>query len=70
MTHDTYSEDYRHQCEVRWVLRLRVREGVRRAREYLEGVGKQRGVAAAQRLRQDCRAQWEAGNRGKHPDWR
>lgn len=46
----TWTEAHRHACEVRYVRAMRwdaERE------DYLTGVAKQRGAAAAQRLRRD-----------------
>jgi hypothetical protein len=51
----TYSEQYRHQCEVRYVLAMPTPE---RRRAYLDGVQAARGKAAADRLRADVRAAW------------
>jgi len=66
---DTNSEEYRHQCEVRQVLRWRVRSQAN-AYKYLEMVKVKRGLNAYNRLKNDCAAQWAKGNRGKHGDWR
>ena len=46
----TYSEQYRHECEVRYVLAMPSRE--QRA-EYLDSLVRKRSAAAAERLRQD-----------------
>lgn len=48
---DTTSEQYRHECEVRAVVRMKDDEA--RA-DYLRMVKRQRGEAAAQRLRMDA----------------
>lgn len=63
-------ETSRHQCEVRWVLELRAKEGHLRASGYLRRVGEKRGQKARERLEDDCREQWKLGNRGRHGDWR
>lgn len=66
---DTNSEEWRHQCEVRAVLRMRVRSQAE-AYDYLETVKEKRGLNAYNRLKNDCAAQWAKGNRGEHGDWR
>lgn len=62
--------EIRHRCEVRQLLRWRVEKGIEFARDYLAGVEKRRGQAAAKVLRDDVLAQWNAGNRGTVGDWR
>lgn len=54
---DTSSEAWRHQCEVLHVVAMPTR--AQRA-QYLDGLEKWRGQAAAQRLRDDVRAAWLA----------
>ena len=66
---DTYSEEYRHQCEVRGVLKRRVADRLN-ALEYLNLVDEKRGKKAGDRLRNDVMTQWRLGNRGEHLDWR
>jgi hypothetical protein len=51
---DTYSEAWRHHCEVRAVLLMPV--GQRRG--YFDLVGKRRGPVAAQTLRNDVYNTW------------
>jgi hypothetical protein len=63
-------EEHRHRCEVRQVLAWRVEHGLRYALDYVAAVGKARGESAAQQLRDACREQWAAGNRGASGDWR
>ena len=65
----TWSEEYRHQCEVRTVIRWR-REDRNKAHEYLEAVKKKRKEEAGQHLERDVRDQWSKGNRGAEGDWR
>ena len=60
------SEDFRHQCEVRYVLQLRVK-GRQQMFNYLEQVKKWRST---DKLEKDAREQWNKGNRGVHEDWR
>lgn len=66
---DTYSEEYRHQCEVRQVLRWRC-ESVQKVRDYFRAVEGARGADAVFRLKLDCVDQWRKGNRGEYGDWR
>jgi hypothetical protein len=61
--------DYRHQCEVREVLRMGAK-GRSRVDDYLAKVEKARGAEAASKLRDDAKAQWVLGNRGEGKDWR
>ena len=75
------TEQHRHRCEVRAVLRWRVSEGSAWVASWLaggtdangravKGVAQIRGQAAADRLRADCAEQWAKGNRGAPGDWR
>jgi hypothetical protein len=66
---DTSSEEYRHQCEVRYILQWRTADR-NVAVNYLSDVRRKRGDAAADRLEEDCKQQWAAGNRGAKGDWR
>ena len=61
-------EEYRHQCEVRQVLRWRV-EDRNKALEYLKLVREKRKEKAKQ-LELDCKKQWELGSRGDKGEWR
>ena len=47
-----------HRCEIKAVLRQCFPDG-KKAAEYLEVVEKKRGHLAAQRLRDDVRAEWK-----------
>lgn len=62
-------EHARHRCEVRQVLRWRA-ELKDKAIDYLQRVEKARGLAARQRIEDDCKAQWQRGNRGEKDVWR
>lgn len=62
----SYSEEFRHQCEVRMVIRWRM-EDRDRALRYLEGVKQKRGD---DKLERDVREQWKMGNRGKENEWK
>ena len=50
--------DELHQCEIKAVIRQCYPEGDK-AKEYFELVEKKRGHLAAQRLRDDVRAEWK-----------
>ncbi len=65
---DSVSECERHRCEVRYVLQLRVQDR-NKAMEYLSLVREKRKEKAKQ-LEDDCRKQWELGNRGDNGYWR
>lgn len=65
----TWSEEYRHQCEVRQVIKWR-REDRNKAIDYLESVKKKRGGGSGEKLERDVLTQWKLGNRGKEGDWR
>lgn len=66
---DTWSEEYRHQCEVRYVLQLRM-QGRQKMLDYLDAVKKERGVKPSEKLTNDAREQWNKGNRANEKDWR
>jgi hypothetical protein len=66
---DTYSEEYRHQCEIRQILRWRVQDR-NKALSHIERVREQRGDAAAKQLENDARSQWNKGNRGIKGEWK
>ena len=58
----TWSEEYRHQCEVRELIRERLLRGVAWLRNFLE----QKSVAKRRaKLEYDIREQWTKGNRGE-----
>ena len=60
------SEEFRHQCEVRYVLKLRLK-GRQQMLNYLEEVKKWRNP---DKLEKDSREQWNKNNRGNEGDWR
>jgi hypothetical protein len=66
---DTESEEYRHRCEVWAVIRWRAQDR-NKSSEYLQLVRKMRGNNAADKLENDCKEQWQRGNRGLKGDWR
>jgi hypothetical protein len=60
------SDEFRHQCEVRYVLQLRVK-GRQQMLDYFEEVKKWRST---DKLEKDAREQWNKNNRGNEGDWR
>jgi len=62
------SEQHRHRCEVRQVLKWRTQDR-NKAIEYLSIVRIKRGDRTAQLLEKDCMEQWTLGNRGNEGDW-
>jgi hypothetical protein len=60
------SEEFRHQCEVRYVLKLRLK-GRQPMLDYFEEVRKKRST---DKLEKDAREQWNKNNRGSEGDWR
>lgn len=63
------SEEYRHQCEVRQVLRWRA-ESRDKAVSYLQLVRQKRGDAKADKLERDTKEQWAKGSRGIEGEWK
>jgi hypothetical protein len=63
---DTWSEEYRHQCLVRYVIRWRIKNRT----EALKFLNDWEKKHKDKRLEEDVRRQWFRGNRGKHNDWR
>lgn len=62
----TWSEEYRHQCLVRYVIRLRVKNR-QEAIDFLKAWEKKHKDT---KLEEDVRKQWFRGSRGQHNDWR
>lgn len=65
---DTASMEFRHQCEVRQVIRWRIEDRAK-ALTYLEGVKKKRPEEGTV-LERDVVRQWKLGNRGQTGDWK
>ena len=63
---DTWSEEYRHQCLVRYVIRWRIKD----RKEALKFLNDWEKKHKDKQLEEDVRRQWFRGNRGKHNDWR
>ena len=62
-----FIEQERHKCEARYVLQLRVQDR-NKAMEYLSLVREKRKEKAKQ-LEDDCKVQWNLGNRGEKGEW-
>ena len=63
------SEQHRHRCEVRTILKWRTQDR-NKAIEYLSIVRNKRGDRVAQLLEKDCKTQWTLGNRGEDSQWK
>ena len=61
---ETYSEAYRHTCEVASVVRMYREKGGDHVKKYLLQVEKHRGSEAAARLRETALAQVRLGKVG------
>jgi hypothetical protein len=60
------SEEYRHQCEVRALIKNRITYG----KQYLVDFLNQKAVKGRRaKLEQDILEQWNKGNRGEHGTW-
>lgn len=69
--HDDDLETFRHQCEVRWLLKRYGAEGKEAVSAWLDDVARQRGQEWAERIRADALHQWRMGNRGHEKgEWR
>lgn len=64
------TERFRHECEVRWLLRKFCAEGKEALNRYVGLVREKRGDWMADRLLADTRAQYALGNRGFDGEWR
>lgn len=62
-----YSEEYRHQCDVRFVLKVRQEQGLQNFRKYVAESGLYKRW---HKIEKDFNDQWRKGNRGSTNDWR
>lgn len=62
---DTWSEEFRHQCLVRHIIKWRLKDR-QSALKFLNDWEVKKG----NQLRNDVMEQWSLGNRGDHFDWR
>lgn len=60
------SEQHRHRCEVRFLIRAVREHGREWVRQYL---GDKRVAGRQDQLRTDLNAQIKAGNRGQEGEW-
>lgn len=65
----THSEQYRHRCEVRWLLAKRTQLGTA-GKAWLNGYLQKPAVQSRRKqLETDIYSQWMAGNRGEPGEW-
>lgn len=62
------TEKFRHECEVRHLLKLRT-TNTDAAYLYLTKVQTKRGAASASKLLEDSKRQWKWGSRGDRGIW-
>jgi hypothetical protein len=62
----THSDEYRHQCLVRWLISMRIADRARAMQWLQEWQRRHPGST----LERDVRQQWALGNRGAKGDWR
>lgn len=63
----SHSEEYRHQCEIRYVLKARQEQGLQNFREWVVKIGLSKRWHL---ISNDFNYQWKKGNRGAVNDWR
>jgi len=63
---DTWSEEHRHQCLVRYVLQIRINS----RKDALALLRRWEKKHKNTKLEDDVRRQWFRGNRGQPKDWR
>ena len=63
---DTWSEEFRHQCLVRYIIKLRLKDREKALKFLNNWEASKKGT----KLREDVMYQWRLGNRGEHMDWR
>jgi len=64
----TWSEQYRHRCEVRWLLSERASRG-QLGKVWLRGYLSKLKDARRFNLERDILSQWQEGNRGEAGVW-
>ena len=65
MPKDTSSEEFRHQCLVRYVIDLRVKDRDK-AVNFIDAWN----LKHKDNLESDVMTQWKLGNRGKQGEWK
>lgn len=63
---DTNSDEYRHQCLVRYVIQMRIKD----RKDAVAFLSKWETTHKTKKLEDDVRKEWLLGNRGKPNDWR
>lgn len=65
----TYTEEFRHRCEVRWLIRKRTQLGTA-GKAWLKNFLQKPAVQSRRKqLEDDLHSQWMAGNRGENGEW-
>ena len=60
-------DEFRHKCEVRFVLKARQEQGLTNFRKWVADTGLYKRWHL---IEKDFNEQWRKGNRGKLGDWR
>jgi len=63
---DKLNEKYRHQCEVRFLLKFRKEQGLQEFRKYLQNTGFKNRI---ENIKKDFSDQWKKGNKGNNGEW-
>ena len=63
---DTWSEEYRHQCLVRYVIQMRIKS----RKDAIALLQRWEKKHKNTKLEDDVRREWFYGNRGNIGDWR
>lgn len=66
---DLEQQTFRHQCEVRHFLNMRIKQGREAVTTQLSGIETRRGTVACKQLKDDINQQWQLGNRGEYGVW-
>jgi hypothetical protein len=64
-----YSEQYRHRCEVRWLLSVRTAQGQAGKALLRDYLNKPAVQSRRENLVKDIQEQWREGNRGEKGQW-
>jgi hypothetical protein len=66
---DKQSQQFRHRCEVRWLINERVNRGKVGSQWLRDYLGKSAVRHRRSDLERDIRLQWSLGNRGDWGEW-
>lgn len=77
MSEEEGEDAFRHQCLVRWLIKMRMKDR-HEAYRWLNGYTNDQGkwvkgwnqMHSGSKLEEDAKDQWAKGNRGEHGDWR